>query len=65
MTEIAIGVALLAIVVGAVYLLGKNKQKTKQATKTATISRNQAKVATKKRKRTAKGVAEDIKKGGL
>lgn len=65
MTELVVIGALIVVAAISAYLLGRERQAGKQAKKTATVARKQSKVASKKRKRRAKGVADDIAGDGI
>ncbi len=65
MTEILVILGLVGIIFVAAFLYGKSSEKGSTSKKAATVAKKQAKIAAKPRKRTAKGVAEDIKKRGL
>ena len=65
MIEIAVGSILIVAAVFAAFKWGGSSEKKNTAEKTASTVKEQAKIAAKPRKRTAKGVAEDIKKRGI
>lgn len=59
-----LGVVVVALVFIAI-LYGRSKERGKQARKAAEVSSRQTEIATKRRRRNAKGVADDIRKSGL